>query len=210
MNDEISERRDRLTTGLVGGSLAIALAFVVTAYAWSWPLKVVANALQLLGIALTAAGVVVVRSWLQRAADTATAAKHGLKRWSAIRRAELRRWWDGRRGRPHQTIEGSGIPSAEAWGASTVTVAQRPRVDRDTISERAWLAHLDDRVESIFQFMDQAEQDRRAERGAVQQLLGAQRNELRVEIQRETRQGWELIVAGLAWSAIGTAVGILG
>jgi len=34
------------------------------------------------------------------------------------------------------------------------------------------------------------------------------RTELRDEIQRETRQGWQLILAGLAWSAAGTIVGI--
>lgn len=209
MSSENKAQRDRLTRWLVGGSLALAAALAVVAVVWSWPAQVVANALQLLGIALTALGVAVVRSWLELARDKAIDAKHGLDRWSAIRREQLRRLWARLRKRP-VLVHLHGLSVAQSSDAAVELTVQRRRVDRDTISDREWLAFLDNRGESILKLMDQAERNRSAERENLNRRLHAQRDQLRAEIRRETRQGWELIVAGLVWSAIGTAVGIFG
>jgi len=78
------------------------------------------------------------------------------------------------------------------------------------VSDRDWLTFLDDRVELIFELIDQAERNRGAQREDINERLAAQRHDLRGEIQRATREGWQLIVAGLAWSLAGTVIGIFG
>jgi hypothetical protein len=149
-----------------------------------------------------------VRTSLQRAADKATTAKQGIARWSAIRREQLHHWWLRLRGHP-VTIHRAGTSSASASG-STSTRGVRGRVDRDTLSDREWLAHLDSQISDLWAHMTRAEEQRATDRVELEQRLHAQRNELRAEIKRETRQGWQLILAGLAWSAAGTVVGIFG
>lgn len=211
MSETSEEGRDPLTTWLVGWSVALAVALAVLAVVLSWPMQAVGNGLQLLGIALTALGVAIVRSWLQIAADRATDAKHGLERWAALRGDELRRRWARlRKRRPVVSTVSLNLEATQTTDAALELTIDRPGVDRDTVSERDWLAFLDNRVNSLFELMDQAEHSRAADRDDVSRRLAAQRNELRAEIQRETRQGWQLIVAGLAWSAVGTAIGIGG
>jgi hypothetical protein len=153
-------------------------------------------------------GVAVVRSWLKVAADTTVEAKHGLDRWWAIGRERLRLWWLRRRGQTRPAYM-SGTARGTSSVSATLTVHRR-RVDRDTISDREWLTFLDDRLESVFELMDLAEQNRDHERDDFNRRLAAQQRKLRAEIQRETRQGWQLIVAGLIWSGAGTVVGIFG
>jgi hypothetical protein len=194
-----------MTTAVLGGFVALGLAIVLAAGVRSWPLQTVAGVLQVLGIALAAFGLDVVRTSLQRAADTAIAAKHGVARWAAQRREQLRRWWLRRRGRP-VTIAGSGTPTFARVSASGTGV--RGRVDRDAISDRAWLAHLDDQVAGLWAQTTRAEENRAADRKELAQCLAADHERLRGEIVRATRQGWKLVVAGLIYSAIGTLVGI--
>jgi len=196
--------RDRLTTAILGGSVALGLAIVVAAGVWSWPLQTVAGALQVLGILLSAFGLDVVRTSLQRAADTAIAAKHGVARWAAQRREQLRRWWLRLRGRP-VTIALSGTATFASVSASGTGEG---RVDRDAISDRAWLAHLDDQVAGLWAQTTRAEENRAADRKELEECLAADHERLRGEIVRATRQGWELVVAGLICSAIGTFIGI--
>ncbi len=191
--------------------MALGVALVAIAAVLSWPTRALANALQLLGIGLTALGVAVVRSWLQLAADKAVDAQHGLQRRSALRRDQLRRHWSRlRRRKAVVSVHSINLEAAQTTDAALELTVDRPGVDRDTVSEREWLAFLDNRVNSLFKLMDQAEQNRSAEHEDLNRRLSAQRDELRAEIQRETRQGWQLIVTGLAWSAVGTAIGIGG
>jgi hypothetical protein len=196
-----------MTTAVLGGFVALGLAIVLAASVRSWPLQTVAGVLQVLGIALAAFGLDVVRTSLQRAADTAIAAKHGVARWAAQRREQLRRWWLRRRGRP-VTIAGSGTPTFARVSASGTVEVVRGRVDRDAISDRAWLAHLDDQVAGLWAQTTRAEENRAADRKELAQCLAADHERLRGEIVRATRQGWKLVVAGLIYSAIGTLVGI--
>jgi hypothetical protein len=204
MSSENEQKGDRLATWLVSGSLALALALAVAAVVWSWPPRALANGLQLVGIALTALGVAVVRSWLQLAADRAVDAKHGVARWAAQCREQLRR-----RGRP-VTIAGSGTATLASLSATGTGEVASGRVDRDAIFDRAWLAHLDDQVAGLWAHTRRAEENRAADRKELEECLAADHERLRGEIVRATHQGWELIVAGLAWSAVGTAVGIFG
>jgi len=90
----------------------------------------------------------------------------------------------------------------------TVTVEiQRHRVDRNTISDRDWLAHLDDRLDSVFDLLDAAEKRRSEERQEFARRLSVQRDELRAEIVRETRNGWQLVAWGLFYTFIGAVLG---
>jgi len=170
----------------------------------SWRLQIVAGGLQLLGILLTALGVAVVWSWLERAADKAIETKDALDRRWALRRERLRNWWAHRRGRP-AVMHRAAFDSFQVSDAATTSMVGRARVNRETVSDRQWLVHLDDRLYALHDLVDQAERRRSAE---LDLRLTAQQDELRAEIRRETRQGWELIVVGLFWSATGTGLGI--
>jgi hypothetical protein len=194
----------RLTAWVVGGSALVALALVAAAIVWSWHLKIVAIGLQLLGIGLTLLGVAVVRSWLERAAHMTGEAKRGLDRLWAQSRERLRVWWSRRRGRP-VVVHVSASDSATVTDSATATVT-RYRVDRQTVADRDWLVHLDDRVYGLVEQLDKLEQARISEQAEWRQRLADQRDEMRDEMLAATRQGWELIVGGLVWSAVGTAL----
>ncbi|MGH2839724.1 MAG: hypothetical protein ACRDKY_02730 [Solirubrobacteraceae bacterium] len=197
---------DHTATSIVAASIAAALALVAApAIVWSWPPQIVGGALQILGIVLALLGVASVQSWL---AKTAIEARHGLDLlWARCRRSLVDRW-ARLRGRPVVHLRGASL-AATSDIAATLTV-ERPRVDRAAVSDGEWLALLDDRVESLFGRIDQADRARGQDREDAGRRLEDQRNELRAEIRRETRQGWQLIVAGLAWSLIGTFVGMVG
>jgi hypothetical protein len=55
---------------------------------------------------------------------------------------------------------------------------------------------------------ERGEESRAANRKELEECLAADHERLRGEIVRATRQGWELVVAGLIYSAIGTFIGI--
>jgi len=191
----------------VGVVVAVVIAAVALVAIGLVSAKIAAGVVQLLGIALTLLGVAVVRASLERAADKTVEAKHGLDRWWGLRREQLRRWWLHRRGRP-VTIALSGTATLASFSASGTVEVVRRRVDRDAISDRAWLAHLDDQVAGLWAQTTRAEENRAADRKELAQCLAADHERLRGEIVRATRQGWKLVVAGLIYSAIGTLVGI--
>ena len=152
----------RLTAWVVGGSALVAVALVAAAIVWSWHLKIVASGLQLLGIGLTLLGVAVVRSWLERAADMTAEAKRGLDRLWAQSRERLRVWWSRRRGRP-VVVHVTASDSVTVTDSATATVT-RYRVDRQTVADRDWLVHLDDRVYGLVEQVDKLEQARNPSR----------------------------------------------
>jgi hypothetical protein len=168
--------------------------------------KVASGVLQLLGLGLTLLGLAVVRSWLKRTADTANDVKQGLAlRWGR-RREHLRGWWDRRRGRAviHAvSVHDTGKVSDVLTGTAT-----RPWPDRTTISDRDWLAQLDDRVRGLYENRDQDNERRNAGSEELDRRLQAQRDEFRSQLEAATRDGWELIVLGVALSAAGTLLGI--
>ncbi len=177
-----------------GAVVATVVATVVLAALGAVSAKVAAGILQLLGIGLTLLGVAVVRSWLERATDTAVESKKGLGRWWALRRAQLGAWSIRESLRPpklHRVSLTASMPyeTTEELGGN--------RAERVGLSEREWLAALDSDIDAIHRRL----------RSSTHQLA-AQGDELRDEISRETRQGWKLIVAGLVCSAVGTALGM--
>ncbi|MFL5862437.1 MAG: hypothetical protein ACJ780_16970 [Solirubrobacteraceae bacterium] len=80
-------------------------------------------------------------------------------------------------------------------------------MDRGTISDRDWLAYLDDRLASVFTLMDAAEKRRTEDRQEFSRRLSIQRAALRAEIIRETRQGWQLVAWGLSYTFVGVVFG---
>lgn len=206
MGQTTTTERDRLTTGILVGSIVVATTLFALGIAGTLPWQAVGGVLQVLGIALAAFGVDVVRTSLQRAADSVIAAKHGIARWGAMRREQLHHWWLRLRGRP-VTIHRSGSGTATASG-SVSSKGVRGRLDRDAMSDREWLADLENQVADLWAHMTRAEDNRAADRAELDERLAADLERLRDEIVSATRQGWELVVAGLICSAIGTTVGI--
>jgi len=166
--------------------------------------KVASTSLQLFGLVLSLFGIAVVRAFLERATDAAIEARRGVARLWTLRHAQFWNWWARLRGRPINL----NLHSAEmAISSDSLSIiVQRPRADRATISDRDWLAQLDDKVEDLFQRLDADAAADRAERLAWDQRLQAQRDEMRDEILKATRQGWELIVTGIGFTAVGTVL----
>jgi hypothetical protein len=189
-----------------GAVAATVVAAVVLAVVDAVSANVAAGAVQLVGIGLTLLGVEVVRSSLEQAAEKAVAAKRGLDRLLALRQEQFRRWRARRRGRP-VVVSLSGTLAGTGSMSGTLTIV-RSRVDRETISDREWLAFLDDRVETLFERLDQSDKAREAVHEDLVRRLADERDHLRDEMLDATRKGWELIIAGLVCSAVGTAVGI--
>ncbi|GEM_PF-4077883 len=164
--------------------------------------------LQLLGIGCTAGGVVAVRDWFASTADAAAGLTRGVARSVALRTDRLGRWWGRRRGRPVVVgLSGSATATSSASGTATVI---RHRVDRAAVSDREWLADLDDRLAALQVRCEEAALARTAEHRDGEDRRRNQREELRGEILAGTRQGWQLILVGLACSALGTVVGAIG
>jgi hypothetical protein len=201
---------ERVLQSVLAGSGGAALAFVVFALVWAWPLQTVASGLQALGVVLSLFGVGVVRGWIartHRAAVTALAAAKGrIHRSWARRREQLRHWWARKRGTTIPAIVKTGAASMSGGGSATVTVGH-VRINRDAVTDREWLAWLDDRVELILTRLDEADKARDVMHEDLLRRLDRQRDELRAEMDHATQQGWELIVTGLAYSAIGTVLG---
>lgn len=134
-------------------------------------------------------------------------ATRGLKRWWALRAESVTRWWDRRRGR----VTGSARLAFDASLTSDSATAKvtRYRVDRETVSDRDWLTHLDDLVESLMVLREQAEHGRLDDLAEWDRRFERQRDTLRAEILQATRQGWALIVIGLLIQAVGIVIGAL-
>jgi hypothetical protein len=205
-----SQRGVRLLQSVLAGSTGAAAAFVVFALAWTWPLQTVAAGLQALGVLLSLLGVGVVRGWIARthraAVNALVATKGWIQRSWARRRGQLRHWSARKRGKTTPAIIKAGTVSGSGGMAGTVTTGHA-RVNRDAVTDREWLAWLDDRIELIFQRLDQGDKVRETVHEDLIRRLGRHRDELRAEIDHATQQGWELIVSGLAYSAIGTVLG---
>lgn len=176
----------------------VGCGFVLAAFAWSLERQVTGGALQLLGITLAATAVTVVRPLLKRVATTAGETKNAI-----IRLVEniLYRFRGIQLADPadsHPAGEFPGVHMARVPPAHTST---------DELLKQliALLGELKSDVEVLGK---QLEANLVSERIATEAALEAQRDELRAEIETATRQGWQLILAGLLWSAVGTAIGM--
>ncbi|MGH2946102.1 MAG: hypothetical protein ACRDPC_07580 [Solirubrobacteraceae bacterium] len=206
-SNQVAGGQDRLLKWVGEGSVGATLVLLALAVLWSWPTKVAAGIVQLLGLWFAALGVAVVRAWLEAAADATIEVKRGLDRWWALRREQVRTWWIRKRGKTIPAVIRAAPATASGSAGGTVTVGH-PAVDRETISDRDWLGFVNDQVDVLRDRLNRAEKDRSLERREWDQRLAAQREQLRVEMLKATRQGWELIVAGLGCSALGALVGM--
>jgi hypothetical protein len=167
--------------------------------------KALSLVLQLLGTCFAIAGIGVVRHQLATAAETAAERTRAAARSIADRRTRFSRWWAHRRGRPiHVTVTAHAVSGATAVATATVI---RPRVDRVTITDPEWLGYLDDRVAALQDQLDKAAQAGAAADRKWAKHLTEQRTALLDEISSVTRQGWGLLLVGLALSLVGTALG---
>lgn len=92
--------------------------------------------------------------------------------------------------------------------AAVATEVQRSRVDREDVSERDWLAHLDDRLYWLLDTLDAERRQDEEARAALRRQIAEQGDTLRGEIEETTRQGWQLIVAGLVLQALGAVLAL--
>lgn len=177
-------------------------------------LHTVATIYQAIGVLFTAAGIAAIGDRLRYAKDAAAAVyartRSGVVGWSARRRVQFAVLW-ARITRKSRSVTIQAASAHLRFGAgmpSLTAQVHRHRVDRDTISDRDWLAHLDDRLESVFELMDAAEKRRSQDRDEFASRLGVQRDELRTEIIRETRNGWQLVAWGLFYAFVGVVLGL--
>lgn len=201
MSSETKDRSDRLTTWLVGGSLVVALAFVLVAYAYSWPLKVAGGGLQVLGIMLAGLGVNVVRSWLKVLAEKTKALAEKAKDLAETTRRVLTQVVESLR------LAGITRPHGDAHG---VIDASQLGEDDEHTPEGAMLRDLNEAVDCLRRDLQTVISQLKAERIEWEERLVEQREQLGAGMETALRQGWPLILAGLAYSAIGTVVGMFG
>jgi hypothetical protein len=184
----------------------VGVAFVLATYAWSLPLKVTGGGLQLLGIMLAGLGVNVVRSWLTQLPETA-------KQLTEAAKDKFAELLDG---------------IAELWTVASTTfggpvIITRGETEGDEaegdeeISDHDLLVALTQEVnrvrhnvESVRHDVENLSDRLKAERILWEHELLTQREQLQATMTAATRQGWQLILAGLAFSAVGTFVGMFG
>jgi hypothetical protein len=175
-------------------------------------LHAVAGIYQGVGVAFTFLGLAAIGDRVRRVKETAVVrvakTRSGIGAWSARRRHQLAVVWALLTHKPRPAIIHAVTATARASASANLSVeVTHHRVDRNTISDRDWLAYLDDRLDSAFELMDKAEKRRYEERQEIFRQIGVQRDELRAEIRRETRNGWQLVAWGLGYTFIGVVLG---
>ena len=175
-------------------------------------LQTVAAMYQGVGIALTALGLAAIGDRVRRTMEATAAAyattRSGVTAWITRRRQQLADLWARIVGKPRPTNVRVVTAEAQLGANATLKVdAHRRRVDRSTISDRDWLVYLDDRLASAYELLDAADKRRSEDRDEFARRLGAQRDELRAEIVRETRNGWQFVAWGLGYTFIGVVLG---
>lgn len=171
-------------------------------------LQTVAAIYQGVGVALTALGLAAIGDRVQHARKATAAAvakaQSRVVAWSAERFAAV---WSRLTGKP-RTLKVQASSQVRAIGSLGISAeVHHGQVDRDTISDRDWLIFLDNRLTSVLERLDATEKRRNEDREAFARRLGIQRDELRAEIVRETRNGWQLVAWGLGYTFIGVALG---
>lgn len=172
-----------------------------------WPLDDVGNAFQLLGVTVAALGVPVVPPFLARIEQALSRAIAAVRRWARDQRRAIQAWWARLRGRPH-FIDLAGAAGATAGGHAHVTVT-RGKVDRDTISDRDWLAFLNDEVDAIWERLRLLDESRQADWAEFERRLASQSEDLRAHTLTVTREGWQYVVAGVICSWYGTLLALV-
>ena len=176
----------------------LTLVFTAAKVALSWPLQTLAALLQLLGIALTALAVAEFRSRLElittKVIHSATETTNEMRRRVASRRERVELWWLARRGRTRPAYIKQALGGVRVSASGIITTTGHPSTDRASISDRDWLAFLNDQVDALRDDLRAAEKRHSEE---LTERLAAQRDQLRTEIRDAARDGSGLVLAGL-------------
>jgi hypothetical protein len=117
-------------------------------------------------------------------------------------------WWDRWRRRTHAAASsGTATPTPTATASGTVTTGHE-KVRRETISERDWLAFLNDEIDALWDSVRQVREDRAADWAEFDRRLATQGDDLRAHTIAVTREGWVFIVGGVACSWFGTLLAL--
>jgi hypothetical protein len=208
MRSENEHRQDRLTTRIAFAFGAFSVLFIAAAIALSWRAQIVSGGVQLLGIVIAALGVPTVGARLERLVNGLIAAKQRLDRWWASQRRRLINAWARLRGRRSVVVHVAGASAGASGGGATISVGH-PGVDRSTVSDRDWLAFLNDQVDALRSRIHDAEATRDEDRREFDQRLTGQASQLRAEMVSLTQRGWQLVLTGLSMSAIGIVIGMV-
>lgn len=166
-----------------------------------------AAALTLIGILFTLLGIVVIRSWLKSLVEAVAEKRQGFARWLADQRLWLRHWRTRKRGGSveHHVHVGDVVTVTDSV---TVTVG-RGRVNRDEVTDREWLEHLDDRLYWLIEQFDQGRSGMVEQEEKLRAELTQQGDELRAEMRNVVSDGWWLVAAGLSLQALGAVFSLI-
>ncbi len=201
------------------GTIALWLlvsGWIVAPVFFDLSMKWLAAGYQFAGTVLALLGVGVITDHVQRAAARVEVMTVAIMRHAAAARrrvrAELRRRWamlvrriSRLRGRATPAyMSATSAATSDTAGSLGVTKNYRPRPDPVSTSEREWLARLDADVVGLIESVDRINVARGRESEEVQQRLHAQAIERRAEITNAVRSGWQLVVAGLVLTGVGS------
>lgn len=174
------------------GLLAVAAVALVD----DWPIGRLGNAYQLFGLLFAALAIPVLSPGLAWMEARISDGKAALKRWIRKRKEQIKRLW-ARIVRNERTAALSGTASARVSMSGTLSI-KSPSVDRETISERDWLAFLNDQLDAIREQVRELQSGRLDDRNEVNQKLEALRVELQEHTLAVTQDGWAYVATG-AW-----------
>jgi hypothetical protein len=174
---------------------------VVVASATNDVLRVLAVALQLIGIASLLLGVAEVRSWLDHTADASHAVGRSLARRLELEIENVRHWYATRRGRPFHMARRADdtIRISDSVSAAVTRAGAHP----DGLSDHERLIRVETRAYGVQLQVDQLQQEHAEDQRKLEQRWA----QLRAELREATRAGWQLITLGLVASAIGIVLG---
>jgi hypothetical protein len=163
----------------------------------AWPMAGVGTAFQLLGILITLLGLPVVSEWLG-----------AVETW-VLRPFELIGALFSGIGQLFRSIRDLLKPVGDAMARAAEARPEIERVDRATVTERAWLEHLDDALFALAHRVDRLEREGDQVRAEFTERLRQQGVDLRAHTLAATRQGWQFIFWGLVCSGFGTALALV-
>jgi hypothetical protein len=181
------------------------VGFTAVALLNDWPIGRLGNAYQLVGVLFAALALPVLSPWLATVEVHIGEAKRAMQRWTVQRREQLRVLWARLRRKPIPPITREGAASSTLGAVRTHSVGYAD-VDRESISEREWLAFLHGQLDTLKERVRELEAGRTADRKAIDSKLGALRAELQQHTLAVTREGWNYVATGATITALGIAL----
>lgn len=159
-------------------------------------MRTIGLVLETFGTVFLILAVNVVREYAsERTVSGLRATREAITRW----RGRLVAAW--RRLRHPHVHYATGDASMTFSGTATATVTTY-RVDRNTVSDRDWLTHLDDVVFALRELLDQSTKARADELAETHARIDRARD----DVLAVTRQGWQYAVVGGVLSVAGIII----